>query len=178
MEKKVISTLKEFNSFSDEFQKEHEDEMPYAFGIGVCHKNLYGKTIYVDWLTINIKENYGTASVLMDVFNVNLSKTPFFCKEFHKDICRTLIIDKYLLPFINDGKKHLNIEALQYLKEHQILGPDSYILIMHWTEEVIFKSPVLNLEDAYFRLALAAKLNRGPEILCMYGTIEAMQKIR
>lgn len=170
-----ITDLQEFNDFSNKFQSEHE--MPYAFGIGLSfHESDKDDAVTIahKWLSISIVDeegkngNWGTASVLMDALEMQISADSPTYLEFTKDEDgneANEIIQNYFTAFEDDGKYHENIEALKsiyHLNQSNARGA----VIFYQTKE-IFQKQITNNADAHFRLASISRLKFKPNTICL-----------
>jgi 2,3,4,5-tetrahydropyridine-2-carboxylate N-succinyltransferase len=168
-----IGTILEFNIFSENFQR--SNEMPDAYGIGLNYKNSKGELLAVKWLTINVGENAGTASVLMESFELNLKDNAYVYHEFLREDANNLI-NYYFLPFINDNKHHANIEALRALNVDGT-GADSYSVILYKKEDILKEDAVINIADAHFRLSSISRRKFRPNTLCLKNLFNVLPNV-
>ena len=168
MKRTEITSVDEFKEFSSQFQKEHT--MPYAFGIGLCFKNSTGQPIAHKWLSLNVDENMGTASALMDYFQIEMTgNSPLYFSgknfSFTNKAVET-IFHMYFHPFEDDGAHHENIVALDTIVVNDFEELSEPALIFYPTKE-IFETAVASNADAHFRLAAISRLKFKPNTICL-----------
>ncbi len=79
-------------------------------------------------------------------------------------------------PFLNDGKHHDNIDALQMIYREKAFEFKSrtWSVIFYGDEEFLQKEPIQNIGDAHFRLALMSRLKCKPNTLCLDNLFETL----
>lgn len=163
-----FKSQEEFKEFSDKFQQEHV--MPFAFGIGIIYKSYdeEAKLIAVKWATVNIKENFGTASALMEYFDITMDvPDEIIYREISSDDAKD-VIETYFYQFLKDKKHHENISALKAIYQKNSGGTSATACIMFYkNEEVLLKQDIQNIPDAHFRLAAISRLHYKPNTLCL-----------
>ncbi|MCX6757293.1 MAG: DapH/DapD/GlmU-related protein [Candidatus Nomurabacteria bacterium] len=166
---RLINNKEEFGIFSKEYQEKHE--MPFAFGIGVNYKDSKKNTLATRWLSVNVAinekdRNFGTASALLEFFNIEMGeKTPFCYKEFSTKISMDILSSYFHMFVEDDTKRHENVEALQSFSKSSSENINSFSVIFYHKEEFLTTQPIQNIADAHFRLALISRLKYKPNVL-------------
>ena len=151
-----INTKDDFNEFSLKFQQEHD--MPYAFGIGYTFVNAKDESLATRWHAVNVKENFGTASVLMEVLKIDLVDSV----TVHESVPIPLVEEMLscFRCFENDGQIHQNINALKQVMTN-------CTIIFFKDEKSLKEEPVSGKHDGMFRLSLLSRLKFKPNELCL-----------
>jgi hypothetical protein len=149
----ILRTKNDLNDFAQQFWKNTDNKKPCIFGIG---KGFYhpetNKLIAVKWLTINNKENLGTAAVLLDSIGENGAD----------------IIKRYFSAFINDEESHNNIEALKFLDQ------ECPVLLFYNNETDLTEKSPFSIPDIHFRYALVSKKIYLPNALNTKGQFDLL----
>ncbi len=168
---KKIKTIEDFNKFSQKFQQ--GNQMPYAFGIGLCFNDERNQPIAHKWLALSVNENLGTASVLMDSMGIEMEGNYPQYYKMSKFIA--LDIEKYFSPFEDDGKYHENIDVLKNYENYMF--PSTEIVMIFYPASSIFKEKITSNADAHFRLAAMSRLKFKPNTICLDNLFSVMPNL-
>ena len=174
-ETRVLKTPADFTQFAEEFKATHR--MPFAYAIGLAYKDKDGNTIANKWLSVNVNNNFGTASALLEALEMEVPESELLYKEFNLDELQGLL-GEYFDVFNDDGKYHENIQALSMvrselppgLQESRVYGS----VIMYPNEDFLLKNAVGSIGDAHFRLAAMSQLRYKPNTLCLDKIFETL----
>lgn len=168
-----ILTREDFTKFSTEFQK--NNQMPYAFGIGLVFHDKDGNTLAHKWLSLNIEENFGSASALLNTFgDETLKPHSSFYRKINGGQANNIIQD-YFLPFERDGNNHENVQALLMIRKskiNRVMG----CVIVYQTKEV-FETAITSNGDAHFRLAAVSRLKFQPNTICLDNIFSVLPNV-
>lgn len=158
----LVNSLEDFGVLTRAIQE--QQNMPYAYGIGISFTDSKGQPIAVRWITVNVSSQMGTAAVLMDYLKITESPS-ISVHQLNGDACLDILYD-YFSPFEGDGKLHSNIDALKF----GFNNPDYELkVIFYFDKDDITNRPVTSNEDAHFRLALLSRRHFQPNQVNLDG---------
>ena len=108
-----MSTIESFKEYVAAVEAKDDYQRPIAFGIGI-RKKKEDKTLEVFYPLINWEGSYGTAAVIQDVAGYTGSENGYVTLSADQ-ISNAL---SKFEAFLDDGKKHPNIDLLVQLKEN------------------------------------------------------------
>lgn len=176
-EKRVtkIETTEEFDAFVAEVEAEAGYQRPRAFAIGIGFVNEEG-TIHLDafFPVVNYRENYGTAAVLAAHLGVKRGVGTY---SISRNALRRLL-ESHFAPFLNDGKRHENIEAIKSIvsfvgrRDRRVPRP----LVTFIPEEASGPGPQ-DVGDAYLRLHLLSLRRVKPHEINLDGLFAILPNV-
>lgn len=148
-----ITTPEDFGNFVKEVEARDGYRRPMAFGIGIAHVNNAGNVIDTFFPFPNYQSNFGTAAVFADVIG-HKSGTASYPLVDHED--KEKILQRFW-PFLNDGKRHGNIDAVRDLfaalegfnKKHA-----GKVIVVSFIDQPEHDPGPQTVSDAYLRLHL------------------------
>lgn len=148
-----IKSPVDFSNFVEEVEGRDGYRRPFAFGVGIAHTNAAGNIIDTFFQFPNLESNYGSAAVFADTVG-HLAGTATY--SLNPDLGRTLL--QRFAPFLNDGKRHFNIEAVHNLftaldgftsKHHE-----GKLVVVSFIDQPGYDLGPQTVSDAYLRLHL------------------------
>ena len=161
-----IKNQEEFKKFVKENKKE-----AYITAIAEIYNDSKGNIINAKILTINVKNNYGTASSILDYLDKNISNKI----DIHNISTKNTenILENYFFPYINDGQNHSNIIALDYAKQNN--KNLSFIVIKN--ESLLLEDKVSSICEANLKLALISRGYYKPNSLNLDGLFAVLPNL-
>ncbi|MEL6805259.1 MAG: tetrahydrodipicolinate N-succinyltransferase N-terminal domain-containing protein, partial [Bacteroidota bacterium] len=167
-----INTLEESKAFVSEFRSQPGYRQPWAFATGIATVSRAGNILDTYYPFLNHLSNPGSSTVL-SVVNNHLAGTA----TFEMDPSMRDKIFAYFTPFIDDGKPHPNIEAIDtafrvvnaYNNRH---GSGKRVVVTFIDHPEHDHGPT-DVPNAYLRLALLSSgLMRRKEDVVLEGISE------
>lgn len=148
-----IVTEDDFRYFVENATQIEGYRSPLAFGIGIANLSASGEVLDTFFPVPNYQANLGTAAVFSTVLG-HYSGTA----TYQLELSQKEEILNYFKPFFNDGKRHVNIEAIQnlffvlesFLKKHG----EGKAVVVSFIDQPDYDSGPKTVSDAYLRLHL------------------------
>ncbi len=145
----------QFKEFVDSFYNTREKAL--VNGIYEVLRDTSGELIAVRMLTLNFNEAHGTLAVLMDVAGIEFGEADIIEAVLSDEEVKEAIFSRFY-PFLDDEKKHPNIEALRFgFDNKKELG---FIAVR--SEEVLKNYSAFGITDAHLRLCLLSRRCHKP----------------
>jgi len=147
-----IASQEDFDNFVKEVEGRDGYRRPLAFGIGLAHTSEAGNFLDTFFPFPNHNQNFGTAAVFADVLGHVAGTATFQLTIDHKDA----ILERFT-PFLNDGKRHNNIDAVRDLFgalerfEQKHAGK---VVVISFIDQSQHDPGPQTVSDAYLRLHL------------------------
>ena len=168
----IVKTKEKFQDYVKSVENTAGYQRPLAYGIGVRrHKDQ--TTLDVTFPIINYSENYGTAAVFKDVFEMQCGKNSW------KTISRDKLFAAYekFLAFHDDRANHSNVQLLDDLIEADEKQPyygEREIIAFFLYEK---DEPVADAVEGYFKLQCISQRKVLPHGLSLEGVFGKLNNI-
>lgn len=149
----TIHTVEDFQHYVREIETQVGYRPPLAFGVGLARCSAAGNVLDTFFPFPNYNSNFGSAAVLAKLVG-HLSGTNTYDVDYRR---RNELLDVFH-PFLNDGKVHGNIDAIQtvfdiWMRRTQDVGDDVKIVVSFIDHPEHDQGPQ-TVSDAYLRLHL------------------------
>ncbi|MFZ2252778.1 MAG: tetrahydrodipicolinate N-succinyltransferase N-terminal domain-containing protein [Minisyncoccia bacterium] len=148
-----IKTSVDFSNFVEEVEGRDGYRRPFAFGVGIANTSAAGDIIDTLFPFPNREDNFGSAAVFAHTVG-HLAGTATY--TLNPDQGRILL--QRFAPFLNDGKKHFNIEAVcnlftaldGFTSRHH----EGKLVVVSFIDQPEYDLGPQTVSDAYLRLHL------------------------
>ncbi len=146
---RTIATIEDFSAHVAAIEARAGYVRPAAFALGVATVSPTGKLLDTAFPVVNLGENFGTAAVLADLASYLSGTSSAVLTATQLDEALTAFA-----PFVDDGKAHLNVDALNSIRALMKLPclSGSRVAVACFIGSLADK-PV-DLHDVYLRLHL------------------------
>lgn len=181
-------SLDAFKALVTRIESQPDYRRPEAFAVGIASFSMAGldkpgvvaspgKILDTWFPLVNLNENFGTAAVLASLTGYrNGSKSYYFNQEQIEEAL------EHFAPFINDGKRHANIDALNDLREFLRAGnKNSSGVVVPRMVTVSFIGEIaakpVDAHDVYLRLHLLSSRKVKPHGLNLDGVFGLLNNV-
>jgi 2,3,4,5-tetrahydropyridine-2-carboxylate N-succinyltransferase len=147
-----IDNKEGFNAFVADVEARDGYRRPLAFGVGIAHVSAAGNILDTFFPFPNLNSSFGSAAAFADVVGHLAGTASYELTAQHYE----LLLEKFT-PFLNDGGKHPNIEALTSLFAAQVCFAKKHsgkILVVAFVDDSEHDAGPQTVPDAYLRLHL------------------------
>jgi 2,3,4,5-tetrahydropyridine-2-carboxylate N-succinyltransferase len=181
-------SLDDFKALVTRIESQPDYRRPEAFAVGIASFSMAGldkpgvvaspgKILDTWFPLVNLNENFGSAAVLASLTGYrNGSKSYYLNQEQIEEAL------EHFAPFVNDGKRHANIEALNDLREFLRAGnKTSTGVVVPRMVTVTFIGEIaakpVDAHDVYLRLHLLSSRKVKPHGLNLDGVFGLLNNV-